>query len=323
MIPVLLGASLLVFLFVHLIPGDPAVTMLGERASQENVARIRHDLGLDRPLYEQYFIFLGRILRGDLGRSIHRNNPISEELQRRFPATIELAIAAILIATLVGIPAGIISAVRRNSIFDIVSMFAALTGVSMPIFWLGLMLLWFFAVVLPWFPTGTRLDVGIELKTVTNLYLLDSIITGNPEALINVLKHLVLPGLALGTIPMAIIARMTRSSMLEVLQQDYIRTAEAKGLTEVTIISRHAIKNAFMPVITTIGLQVGNLLAGAIMTETIFSWPGIGKWMFDSIIARDYPIVQGIALLITVVFVFINLFVDLSYSFLDPRIRYE
>jgi len=323
LIPTLLGVTILVFLFLHLIPGDPAVAMLGEHAAQENVERIRHELGLDRPLHEQYLLFLSRILRGDLGISIHRRIPIARELKQRFPATVELSVCAMLIATAVGIPAGVISATRRNSIFDALSMIGALIGVSMPIFWLGLMLVLFFAVKLPWFPIGHRLDVDIELKTITHFYVLDSILTSNWEALVNSLKHLALPSLALGTIPMAIIARITRSSMLEVLQQDYIRTAHAKGLAERTVIARHALKNAFLPIITVIGLQTGTLLAGAIMTEWIFSWAGIGQWVYQAILGRDYPVVQAGALLITVVFALINLIVDVSYAYFDPRIRYE
>ncbi|HIQ06470.1 MAG TPA: ABC transporter permease, partial [Anaerolineae bacterium] len=284
MVPVLFGVSVLVFSFVHLIPGDPAVAMLGERASEENVTRIREQLGLDKPLYQQYLIFIGRFARGDLGRSIHSRNPISDELKRRFPATAELSLSAITIAVLLGIPAGIISAIKRNSIFDNLSMVGALMGVSMPIFWLGLMLLWLFAVKIPWFPTGTRLDVDIHLETRTNLYVLDSLLTGNWEALVNSLKHLILPSIALGTIPLATIARMTRSAMLEVLGQEYVRTAKAKGLPPRLVILRHALRNALLPVVTVIGLQVGLLLSGAILTETIFSWPGIGKWIYDAIV---------------------------------------
>jgi peptide/nickel transport system permease protein len=264
------------------------------------------------------------LLQGDLGNSIHRRVAIADELKIRFPATIELAFLSMLVAIAVGIPVGVASAARRNSLLDNVSMLGALIGVSMPIFWLGLMELMLFAVILDWFPIGGRLDISIELEAVTNFVLIDSIIARNWTALIDGLKHLAMPTLALATIPMAIIARMTRSSMLDVLQEDYIRTAHAKGLRERIVLFRHALKNAFLPIITIIGLQTGNLLAGAILTETIFAWTGVGRWGFlDAILGRDYPVVQGATLLIALVFVFINLLVDVSYAFLDPRIHYE
>ncbi len=335
----LVGITLVVFLLLRLIPGDPAVAMLGEHAAQDNVERIREQLGLNRPLFldrealdngdlagfvdTQYLLYLGRLAQGDLGDSIHRRIAIADELKIRFPATIELAMVAMLLAVFVGVPAGIISAARRNSVLDFGTMIGSLIGVSMPIFWLGLMEIMLFAVLLQWLPAGGRLDPAIKLDTVTNFYLIDSIITGNTEALVDTLRHLILPAIALATIPLAIIARMTRSSMLEVLQEDYIRTAHAKGLRERVVLFRHALKNAFLPVITIIGLQTGSLLAGAILTETIFSWPGIGKWVYDSILGRDYPIVQSVTLLIAFVFVVINLLVDLSYAFLDPRIAYD
>lgn len=339
LIPTLLGVTIVIFMFLRLIPGDPAVAMLGEHAAQENVERIREQLGLNHPLFldrdaleerdfkgffnSQYIRYLGRLARGNMGASIHRRIPIAEELKLRFPATVELALFSMIIAVLVGVPAGIVSAARRNSLLDGVSMIGSLIGVSMPIFWLGLMEIMLFAVILHWFPIGGRLDHAIELEVVTNFVLIDSIISGNGAALMNGLKHLAMPALALATIPMAIIARMTRASMLDVLQEDYIRTAHAKGLRERVVLFRHALKNAFLPVITIIGLQTGNLLAGAILTETIFAWPGIGKWIYDAILGRDYPVVQGGTLLIAIVFVFINLLVDLSYAFLDPRIHYE
>jgi peptide/nickel transport system permease protein len=267
--------------------------MLGEHAAKENVERIREQFGLNRPLFldrealeqgdlaafvdSQYLLYIGRLVQGDLGDSIHRRIPIVDELKIRFPATIELAAAAMILAVAVGIPAGIISAARRNSPSDYVTMTGALVGVSMPIFWLGLMLIMLFSVALHWFPVGGRLNPTTELNTVTNFYVIDSLITGNVDALVDSLRHLVLPTLALATIPAAIIARMTRSSMLEVLQQDYVRTAHAKGLRERVVLHRHALKNAFLPVITVVGLQTGILLAGAILTETIFAWPGIAN----------------------------------------------
>jgi peptide/nickel transport system permease protein len=322
-IPVLFGVSILVFGFLRLIPGDPAQVMLGERATPENIARVREQLGLNKPIYEQYFIFIGNALRGDLGRSVLRGEPVTQEIVRRFPATIELALSAILVAILVGIPAGIISAVRRGSLLDAASMLLALTGVSMPIFWLGLMLILLFSVVLHWLPTGGRLDAGTDFVPITNLLLLDSLLKGDVGVFVQTLKHLALPALALGSIPMAIIARMTRSSMLEVLSQDYIRTAHAKGLHERAVIVHHALRNAWLPVITVVGLQVGRLLSGAILTETVFSWPGIGRWLIDAIYARDYPIVQGVTLFIAMVFVGVNLLVDVLYAWVDPRVKFD
>ncbi len=322
-VPVLIGISLIVFSFIHLIPGDPAVTMLGERATPERVAEIRAQLGLDRPLTTQYFIYIGKVLRGDLGASILRGDPVLRDLVRRFPATVELATSAILIAITVGVPMGIVAAVWRNSLFDGLSRLIALTGVSMPIFWLGLMLAWFFGVLLGWLPTGFRLGTEVTLVPVTNFNVLDSLLTKNPQALASSLRHLILPAVALSTIPMAVIARMTRASLLEVLSQDYIRTAESKGLPQRAVVLRHAMRNALLPVMTVTGLQVGRLLAGAILTETIFSWPGIGLWIFESIQARDYPIVQGATLFIATIFVMVNLITDVLYAAVDPRIKYD
>jgi len=322
-VPVLLGVSLIVFSFGHLIPGDPAVAMLGERATPQRVAEVRAHLGLDQPLYKQYFIYLGKVLHGDLGASILRGDPVLRDLVRRFPATVELALFAITIAILTGIPAGIVSAVWRNSFFDGCSRIIALTGVSMPIFWLGLMLAWVFGVILGWLPTGFRLGTDVTLTPVTNFNLLDSMIAGNGAAFVASIRHLILPAVALSTIPMAVITRMTRASLLEVLSQEYIRTAEAKGLPQHAVILRHAMRNALLPVMTVTGLQVGRLLAGAILTETIFSWPGIGLWIYEAIQARDYPIVQGATLFIATIFVLVNLLTDLLYAQVDPRIKYD
>jgi peptide/nickel transport system permease protein len=284
---------------------------------------VRAQLGLDQPLYKQYFIYAGKIFHGDLGTSILRGDPVLRDLVRRFPATVELATSAILIAILIGIPMGIISAVWRNSFFDGFSRLVALTGVSMPIFWLGLMLAWCFGVVLGWLPTGFRLGTDVTLMTVTNFNVLDSLLTGNWRALVSSVSHLILPAVALSTIPMAVIARMTRASLLEVLSQDYIRTAESKGVPQPAVILRHAMRNALLPVMTVTGLQVGRLLAGAILTETIFSWPGIGLWIYESIQARDYPIVQGATLFIATIFVMVNLLTDILYAAVDPRIKYD
>ena len=322
-IPVLLGVSILVFGFVHLIPGDPAVTMLGERATPEKVAEVRARLGLNRPIHEQYFLYLGKVLRGDLGVSIVRGDPVLTDLLRRFPATVELAVAAIVLAAVVGIPIGIVSAVWRKSLIDSLSRVLALTGVSMPIFWLGVMLAWVFAVELRWLPTGARLDSVADYEPITHFVMLDAVLQRNWGMLWDALRHLILPAIALATIPLAVIARMMRASMLEVLSRDYIRTADAKGLSRVSVILHHALRNALLPVLTVVGLQVGALLAGAILTETIFSWPGIGRWVYESIESRDYPIVQGASLFIGVIVVVVNLATDLLYAAVDPRIKYD
>lgn len=338
-IPTLIGVTFVIFMFQRLIPGDPAVAMLGEHAAEENVRRIREQLGLNRPLFldtealkegdfrgfidSQYIRYLGRLIQGDLGNSIHRRIPVATTLAQRFPATVELALLSMTLAVLIGVPIGIASAARRNSILDSASMVGALVGVSMPIFWLGIMEIMLFAVILKWLPSAGRLDTTIQLQSITNLVIINSILTRNQPALIDALKHIAMPAIALATIPTSIIARMTRSSMLDVLQEDYIRTAHAKGLSEQIVLMRHALKNAFLPVITIIGLQTGTLMAGAVLTETIFAWPGIGKWIYDAILGRDYPIVQGGTLLIAVVFVMFNLLVDISYGILDPRIHYD
>jgi len=322
-IPVLLGVSILVFGFIHMIPGDPALTMLGERATPEKVAEVRQRLGLDRPIYHQYLIYLGKIVRGDLGISIVRGDPVFTDLMRRFPATVELATSAIFLALLFGIPIGIVSAVWRNSVIDSLSRVWALVGVSMPIFWLGVMLAWFFGVQLRWLPTGFRLDSATDFRSWSNFVVLDALLQRNWAVVWDALRHLVLPAVALATIPLAVIARMTRASMLEVLSRDYIRTAEAKGLPQAAVILRHALRTALLPVMTVVGLQVGRLLAGAILTETIFSWPGIGLWVYESIESRDYAIVQGASLFIAVIFVTVNLVTDLLYAVADPRIKYD
>jgi peptide/nickel transport system permease protein len=322
-IPVLLGVSLLVFSFIHMIPGDPALSMLGERATPEKVAEVRQRLGLDRPIYQQYLIYLGKIVRGDLGVSIVRGDPVFTDLMRRFPATVELATSAIVLALLFGVPIGIVSAVWRNSWMDSAARVGALVGVSMPIFWLGVMLAWFFGVQLKWLPTGFRLDSATDFRPWSNFVIMDALLQRNWDAFRDALRHLVLPAVALATIPLAVIARMTRASMLEVLSRDYIRTAEAKGLPQAAVVLRHALGNALLPVMTVVGLQVGRLLAGAILTETIFSWPGIGLWVYEAIGSRDYAIVQGASLFIAVIFVTVNLATDLLYAVADPRIKYD
>ncbi len=322
LIPVSFGVLLVVFTIAHLTPADPAIVLLGEHATPEAIARIREELHLNDPLPVQFVRYLAGVVHGDLGNSIQSNERVTVELATRFPATIELTLAAMLIASAVGIFTGILAATRQNSFFDGASMFVALFGFSMPIFWLGIMLILLFAAYLGWFPISGRLDYTVEVTRVTNLYLLDALLTRNWEEFGNALQHLVLPAITLSTVPLAIIARMTRSSLLEVLRQDYVRTARAKGVAEPGVILRHAIKNAFIPVITVIGLNVGSLLGGAILTETIFAWPGVGRLVVDAIFARDYPVVQGVVLVIALVFVLVNLIVDLSYGYLDPRIRY-
>lgn len=323
LIPVLIGMSLIVFFLIRAIPGDPAQIILGQQASEEAVAQLRDTLGLDEPWYVQYFIYMKDLLTGDLGNSIRTHAPISEEIWPYFAATLELSMFAMIIAVVIGVNAGIISAWFQNSWFDYVAMLGALIGVSMPIFWLGLMEQWAFAVEWRLFPTSGRESILNPVESITNLYVIDTIIQGRFDQLQMVLRHLTLPGVALATIPMAIIARMTRSSMLEVMRSDYIRTARAKGLRMFWVVYKHSLKNAFIPVLTVIGLQMGLLLGGAILTETIFSWPGIGRYIYDAIGFRDYPVIQSGILVIALVFVTINLLVDLLYAAIDPRIKYQ
>lgn len=321
--PVLLGVSIFVFVVLHLFTTDPAALMLGQHATTQQIEALREELGLNDPLYVQFGRFLWQVLHGDLGRSLMTRAPVTDEIMSRFPATIELAFMAMLIATIAGIFVGVLSAVKQYSIFDYLSMVGALVGVSMPIFWLGLMLILLFSVQLGWLPVAGRIDIGMEPARITGLYLLDSLLTGNWAAFVSALKHLILPALALASYSMAIIARMTRSTMLEVIRQDYVRTARAKGLVESLVIYRHALRNALIPVVTVVGLQMGSLLGGAVLTETVFSWPGIGSLLVNAILAADYPLVQGSVILIATIFVVVNLLVDLLYAFLDPRIRYS
>jgi peptide/nickel transport system permease protein len=323
LVPVILGITLAVFLLLRSIPGDPAVVLAGERATPEQIAALREQLGLDRPLPLQYFAFLGNLITLNLGKSIMSGVPVLDEIGTRWTATFELAIAAMLVAIVLGIPAGILAAVRKNRWQDQVTIAGSLLGVSLPVYWLGLLLIYLFSVTLNWLPPSGRLSVGIGLnfQPITGFYGLDALLQLNFSAFIDVIAHLILPALTLGTIPLAIMARITRSTMLDVLTQDYIRTAKAKGVPEHWVILRHAFKNALLPINTTIGLQFGTLLGGAILTETIFSWSGIGSWIYEGILARDYPVVQGGVVLIAVVFVLINLLVDLSYSLVDPRVQ--
>lgn len=322
LIYVLLGVSLTIFLLMRFIPGDPAIVMLGERATPERITEVRRDLGLDKPLPIQYLLYVKNILTGNLGRSIHTNTRVAEELVQRFPATIELSFFAMCIAGIMGVFVGMVSATRQYSALDSGFMFLSLAGVSMPIFWLGLMLIWTFALMLGLFPPSGRLDVRISLDTITGFYLLDSILTRHWEAWWDALWHLVLPSLTLATVPLAITARMTRSSLLEVLRQEYMLTARSKGLSEWVVITRHGLRNALIPILTIGGLQFGLLLGGAILTETIFSWPGLGRLLYTAVLARDYPIVQGGTLLVAATFSVINLLVDILYALINPKIRY-
>ncbi|MEK4404958.1 ABC transporter permease [Sporosarcina sp. FSL K6-6792] len=323
LIPVLLGMTFIVFMIIRAIPGNPAQIILGQQATKEAVEALTIKLGLDNPWYVQYFKYLGDLFKGDLGESMRTRAPVSDEIWPYLAATFELALFAIVIAVIIGINAGIISAWFQNSWFDYTAMILALVGVSMPIFWLGLMGQWVFSVENPWLPTGGREEVRDPINAITNLYVLDTIIQGRFDQLWQVFRHLILPGLALATIPMAIIARMTRSSMLEVMRSDYIRTARAKGQKMFWVVYKHALKNAIIPVLTIIGLQMGMLLGGAILTETIFSWPGIGRYIYDAIGFRDYPVIQSAILIVALFFVMINLLVDLLYSLIDPRIKYD
>jgi len=323
LIPVLLGVSIIAFSLTHLAPGDPARAMAGEHASLQTINAIREKYGLDKPLYIQYGIWLKDVLHGDLGYSIISHEHVTKEILDRFPNTFELTVMAMILAIIIGIIAGIISASKQYSILDYASMGIALFGVSMPVFWLGIMLMMIFGVYLRWLPIAGRIDTFVSFHKITGFYILDSIITGNFSALVNILRHLILPSIALATIPMATVARVTRSSMLEVLRQDFIRTERAKGLSERIVIYRHAVRNAMIPVVTVIGLNFGLLLAGAILTETVFSWPGIGRYVVQGVYARDYPVVQGCVLFFAFVFVVVNLITDIIYLYIDPRIHYK
>jgi dipeptide transport system permease protein len=322
-IPTFLGVTLLAFVLIRLVPGDPIETMAGERgidaARHEQLLR---EYGLDQPVLVQYGIYIGRVLRGDLGKSIVTSAPVIQEFAALFPATIELALCAVLFALVFGLPAGIVAAVRRNSIFDHGVMSISLAGYSMPIFWWGLLLILLFSVTLGLTPVSGRIDLLYYIEPVTGFLLVDSLLSGEEGAFASALSHLVLPTIVLGTVPLAVIARMTRSAMLEVLGEDYIRTARAKGLSPLRVVGLHALRNALIPVVTVIGLQVGVLFTGAILTETIFSWPGVGKWLVESINRRDYPVLQGGILLIGTVVMAVNLVVDVLYGVINPRIRH-
>ncbi|MFB4213877.1 ABC transporter permease [Shouchella sp. JSM 1781072] len=322
LIPVLIGMTVVTFSIIWLIPGNPAQTILGEQASPQAIAELEEQLGLNNPFWVQYGSYIGDLLTGDLGVSMRTNNEIISEIWPYLAATMELTFFAMLFAIIIGVNAGIVSAWKQNSFFDYACMLIALVGVSMPVFWLALMEQWIFAQELGWLPTVGRSDPRNPIEPITHFYIVDTLIQGNFDQTLTAIRHLVLPVIALGTIPMAIIARMTRSSMLEVLRSDYIRTVQAKGSGQGVVIYKHALKNAFIPVLTVVGLQAGALLGGAILTETIFSWPGVGRYIYEGISYRDYPVIQSGILIVATIFVFINLIVDLLYSAIDPRIKY-
>jgi len=321
LVPILLGISFLLFMWVRALPGGPATALLGEKATPERIAEVNRVYGFDRPLFSQYWTYMSHVVRLDFGQSIALRRNVSDEIIRRFPATIELSVAAMIFAIGLGIPLGLMSAKREHTWFDLGAITASLIGVSIPVFFLGQILKYFFALKWALLPTIGRIDARRPFETHTNFYLIDSIINGDWGAFVDVCKHLILPAIALGTIPLAIIARITRASTLEVLHDDYVRTARAKGLLTRTVNRTHVLRNALLPIITVIGLQVGLLLSGAVLTETTFTWNGMGQLLSDGVINKDYPVIQGGVMFLAVVFVVINLIVDVLYAVIDPRIR--
>jgi dipeptide transport system permease protein len=321
-VPTFFGVTLISFLLIHLVPGDPIEVRIGERGiAPERLAQLRHEMGLDQPLWKQFLDYEGQVLSGDLGHSVVTTRPVWDEFAEQFPATVELSLAAMLFAVGIGLPLGIIAAVRRGSVFDYGAMGVSVVGASMPIFWWGLMLTLVFSNGLHWTPVAGRVADDIYIEHVTGFDLIDAWFSDDDGAVRSVLSHLILPGIVLGTIPLSVIARMTRSAMLEVLGEDFIRTARAKGLTQFRVVAVHALRNALIPVVTVIGLQIGALMGGAILTETVFSWPGIGHWLVESVMRRDYPVLQGGVLIVATLVMLVNLSVDVTYGFLDPRIR--
>ena len=324
LIPIMLGLTVLVFLFIRLLPGDPAGAILGERATPEAVERVRTALGLDRPLIEQYWEYVSGLVRLDLGTSFITNRDVTDDFLQRFPATVELTAAAMVFALTLGIPLGMLTAKRRGSWLDSAGTVVSLIGISIPIFFLGLMLKFLFAIHWPILPDSGRIDlIEYAIPRVTNMMTVDAILAGEFGGFVDALRHLILPGIALGTIPLAIIMRITRASVIDVLNEDYVRTANAKGLASRVVDNRHVLRNALLPVVTVIGLQMGLLLGGAILTETIFGWGGVGKWIYDAVVNNDYQVIQSGVLVLAVIFVLVNLAVDVSYAFLNPRIRYS
>jgi dipeptide transport system permease protein len=323
LIPTFIGVSIIAFSFIRMLPGDPVALLSGERVmSPERHAEISHALGFDRPIVIQYLDYLWGVVRGDFGTSISTKGSVAAQFFQLFPATLELSLCAIIFAVIIGIPMGVIAAMKRGSIIDQLVMGTALIGFSMPIFWWGLLLIILFSGILQWTPVSGRISLMFFFPSVTGFMLIDSLISGQAGAFKSAASHLILPTIVLGTIPLAVIARQTRSAMLEVLSEDYVRTARAKGLSTFRVVGVHALRNAMIPVVTTIGLQVGVMLAGAILTESIFSWPGIGKWMVDSVFRRDYPVIQGGLLIIAGLIMLVNLAVDLLYGLINPRIRH-
>ena len=324
LIPILLGLTLLVFLFIRALPGDPAGAILGERATPEALERVRQALGLNKPLIDQYLAYLTGIIRFDLGHSFITNRDVTDDFLQRFPATIELTLAAMAFAIGVGIPLGMYTAKRHGTWSDSAGSVASLIGISIPIFFLGLMLKFLFAIPWPILPDSGRIDLIVyDIPRVTNFMLIDTLLAGQPDAFVDAVRHLILPAIALGTIPLAIIMRITRASVIDVMNEDYVRTANAKGLSGRVVDNRHVLRNALLPVITVIGLQLGLLLGGAILTETIFGWGGVGKWIYDAVINNDYQVIQSGVLLLALIFILVNLAVDVSYAYLNPRIRYS
>jgi peptide/nickel transport system permease protein len=323
LVPILIGLSILVFLWIRALPGGPAQSLLGERATESTVREIEEQYGLDDPIYVQYFRYVENVASGDFGTSIRSRRPVSDELKERFPATIELALAAMLFSVTLGIPLGFVAAKRYGTIVDHSSLLASLLGVSIPIFFLAILLKYIFAIELGLLPTVGRQDVLINVDHPTNFYLLDAIIAGNLEAFWDAITHMLLPAIALGTIPLAIIARITRAAVLDVQNEDYVRTARAKGVRELLVVVKHTFRNAMIPVVTVMGLQLGQLIAGSIILESVFALPGLGRLALGAITARDLPVVQGVTLFVASCIVAINFVVDLTYAVLDPRIRYD
>jgi peptide/nickel transport system permease protein len=323
LIPILFGLSILVFFWVRALPGSPISSLLGERATPQLVAQYKHRYGLDEPIYKQYVKQLHAWSHADFGTSIATHRTITYEIKQRFPATVELAVAAMIFAIGIGVPLGFFAAKKYGQLFDHASLFISLIGISIPVFFLAIILKYIFAVRLGWLPTVGRQSVLLETDHPTNFYILDAIITRDWAAFTDSIKHLILPAIALGSIPLAIITRITRASVLDVQNEDYVRTARAKGLAPLTVDRRHVLRNAMLPITTIIGLQVGLLLSGAVLTETVFAWPGIGSWLRDAIFNRDYPVIQGGILFVALIFVLVNLIVDISYAVINPRIRYS
>jgi peptide/nickel transport system permease protein len=323
LVPILLGVSILIFFWIRALPGNPATALLGERSTPKLVKEYKERYGLDRPIPIQYWDYVKNTVKGDLGTSISSRRAVTYEIKQRFPATIELAVAAMIIAVGLGIPLGFLAAKRHGGLFDHSTLIGSLLGISIPIFFLAIILKYLFAVRWQWLPSVGRADVLSDAKHPTNFYVLDALIERDWSALADTIKHLILPGIALGSIPLAVITRITRAAVLDVQNEDYVRTARAKGLAPLTVDRRHVLRNALLPVSTIIGLQTGLLLSGAVLTETVFAYPGMGSWLRDAIFNSDYPVLQGGILFLAIVFVLVNLLVDISYAIINPRIRYS